>query len=158
MKGILFMLGVIGIMMMSNSNQKDLAQLRSVTAQFQSLEAARADGYSLLIGHNQCFQNSGFGGLGYRYIDITLLDEQVDIKQPEAMVYAPGPQGGLQLVAVEYIVPVDAWHAKHTGWPQLMGHQFHLNSSLDAYVLNIWAWESNPLGLFEDWNPKVSCA
>lgn len=158
MKGILFMFGMIVIMMMSTNGQKDLAQLRFATAQFQSLEAARATGYGLLIGHNQCFQDSAFGALGYRYIDIALLDANLDIQQPEAMVYAPGPQGGLQLVAVEYIVPVADWHAKHTGWPQLMGHQFHLNSSLNAYVLNVWAWEGNPSGMFEDWNSNVSCA
>ena len=158
MKGILFMFGVIGIMMMNTNGQKDLAQLRFATAQFQSLEAARVTGYGPLIGHNQCFQNSGFGGLGYRYIDIALLDANVDIQEPEALVYAPGPQGGLQLVAVEYIVPVADWHAKHTGWPQLMGHQFHLNSSLNAYVLNVWAWEGNPSGMFEDWNSNVSCS
>lgn len=157
MKGIMFMFGLIGILMMGKNGQNDLAQLRLVTAQFQRLEAAQAAGYNLVPGSNQCLNSAGFGGLGYRYINTSLIDAEVDFLQPEGMVYVLGPNGALQLGAVEYIVPVAAWNAIHTGWPQLMGHQFHLNPSLDAYVLHIWVWENNPSGMFEDWNPKVSC-
>jgi hypothetical protein len=158
MKGILFMIGVFGIMMMGTNNQKDLSQLRLVTAQFQRLEAAQAAGYGLVSGPNQCLKNSGLGGLGYRYINTSLIDAKVDFLKPEVLVYVPASNGALQLGAVEYIVPVAAWNATHTGWPQLMGHQFHLNSNLEVYVLHIWVWENNPSGMFEDWNPKVSCA
>ena len=27
----------------------------------------------------------------------------------------------------------------------------------DFYELHLWLWKSNPSGLFEDWNPRVSC-
>ncbi len=26
------------------------------------------------------------------------------------------------------------------------------------YALHVWAWRSNPDGVFADWNPNVSCA
>jgi hypothetical protein len=26
------------------------------------------------------------------------------------------------------------------------------------YELHVWAWRSNPKGVFVDWNPAVSCA
>lgn len=150
------MLGVIGIMMMGTNDQREVAQLRLVTAQFQRIEVVQAAGYSL--ASSQCLKNSGFGGLGYRYINTSLIDAKVDIQQPEVIIYVPGPNGALQLGAVEYVVPVAMWNATHTGWPQMMGHQFHLNPSLNAYVLHIWVWENNPSGMFEDWNPKVSCS
>ena len=158
MKGIMFMFGLIGILMMGSNDQKDLTHLRLATAQFQRLEAAQAAGYHLVPNLDQCFKNPGFGGLGYRFINTSLIDTNVDILKPEAMVYVPGPNGGLQLAAVAYIVPVAAWNATQTGWPQLMGQQFHLNPSLDAYVLHVWAWEGNPSGMFEDWNSNVSCS
>ena len=158
MKGLMFMFAIIGILFMGNYRRSDLAELRLATVQFQQLEAAQAAGHRLVPGLDQCFGNLGFGGLGYRYINTSLIDTNVDLLQPEVMIYVPGPNGIRQLAAVEYVVPVAAWHATQTGWPQLMGHQFHLNSSLDAYVLNIWVWEDNPLGMFEDWNPRVSCA
>jgi hypothetical protein len=158
MKGLMFMFAIIGILFMGNYRRSDLAELRLATVQFQQLETAQAAGHRLVPGLDQCFRNSDFGVLGYRYINTSLIDANVDLLQPEVMVYVPGPNGTRQLAAVEYIVPVAAWHATQTGWPQLMGHQFHLNSSLDAYVLNIWVWEDNPSGMFEDWNPRVSCA
>jgi hypothetical protein len=25
------------------------------------------------------------------------------------------------------------------------------------YELHVWAWKTNPSGMFADWNPRVSC-
>jgi hypothetical protein len=158
MKGIMFVFALIGILMMGTNRQNDVAQLRLATVHYQSLAEAQASGYQLAPGANQCLNNSGFGGLGYRYINSSLLDAQVDYQQPEAMIYVPGPNGTLRLGAVEYIVPVAAWNVTNAGWPQMMGRQFHLNPGLGAYVLHIWVWENNPSGMFEDWNPNVSCS
>jgi hypothetical protein len=157
MKGIFFMFGLIGILVMGMNRQNDLTRLRLITAQFQRVEEAQVAGYSPLPGPYQCFKNPNFGGLGYRYINTSLMDANVNFLQPEGLVYVSGPGGALQLAAVEYIVPVAAWNATHTGWPQLMGQQFHLNPVLEVYVLHVWVWADNPSGMFEDWNPNVSC-
>ncbi len=135
----------------------DIASLRVSTAQFHRPEAAQAAGYDLVPGLDHCFNNPGVGAMGYHYINVSLLDTTVNFLQPEAMVYTPGPNGILQLGAVEYVVPAAAWDAEHTGLPQVIGHEFHLNPSLGVYVLHIWVWKNNPSGMFEDWNPKVSC-
>src|SRR5690606_17142716 len=34
----------------------------------------------------------------------------------------------------------------------------HLNEPLGVYVLHAWVFKDNPAGIFEDWNPDVSCA
>jgi len=158
MKGIMFIFGLIGILVMGANGKSDVTQLRLVTAQYQRLDAAQAAGYDHASALNSCVSNSALGGLGYRFVKPGLLDAQVDLNKPEAMVYVPGPNGALQLGAVEFIVPVEAWNSTHTGWPQLMGHQFHLNSALNVYVLHIWVWQNNPSGMFEDWNPNIACA
>lgn len=134
-----------------------LAELRSATAQYHRPEVAQAAGYDLVPGLDHCFDNPGIGAMGYHYINVNLLDTTVDFLQPEAMVYVPGPNGILQLGAVEYIVPAAAWDAEHAELPQVIGQEFHLNSSLGVYVLHIWAWKNNPSGIFEDWNLMVSC-
>ncbi len=137
----------------------DLAELRRATAQYQRPDAAQSAGYDLVPGLDHCFNNPGIGAMGYHYINVSLLDTTVDFLQPEAMVYVPGPNGGLQLGAVEYIVPAAAWYAEgHDHLPMLLGHHFHLNPSLGVYILHIWTWKNNPAGMFEDWNPKVSCS
>ncbi len=96
--------------------------------------------------------------MGYHYINTGILDLTVDELQPEAMVYIPGPNGGLQLGAVEYIVPSAAWDAAgNIEPPTTLGQSFHLNPTLGVYVLHAWIWKNNPSGMFEDWNPNVSC-
>jgi hypothetical protein len=109
-------------------------------------------------GLDYCFNKPGVGAMGFHYINVGLLDLELDPVQPEAMVYAPGPDGLLQLGAVEYIVPADLWDAAgNTEPPSLLGRHFHLNSALGVYVLHAWIWKHNPAGMFEDWNPEVSC-
>jgi len=137
--------------------QTDFAKIRRATAQFHRPEAARAAGYDLVPGLDNCFDNPGVGGMGYHYIDTAALDTTVDLTHPEAMVYIPSPDG-LQLGAVEYIVPQDKWDgAGNTQPPMLMGMHLHLNTTLHVYVLHAWVWKTNPRGILEDWNPTVSC-
>ena len=136
----------------------DIAKLRQATARFHRTETAKAASYDLVPGLDHCFNNPGVGAMGFHYIDAASLDLSVDMLHPEAMVYAPGPNGQLQLGAVEYIVPAEPWDAAgNTHPPMLFGQHFHLNEALGVYVLHAWIWKNNPSGMFEDWNPKVSC-
>jgi hypothetical protein len=32
-----------------------------------------------------------------------------------------------------------------------------LNPVLGWYILHAWIWQHNPAGMFEDWNPTVTC-
>jgi hypothetical protein len=140
------------------AGQSDVAQVRRSTAQYHRAEAAQAAGWDLVEGLDHCFDNPGVGAMGYHYINVELLDTELDALQPEAMVYAPGPNGQLQLGAVEYIVPVDAWtETGNEELPSVLGHTLHLNQPLNVYVLHLWLFKNNPAGMFEDWNPNVSC-
>ena len=140
------------------STADQLAQVRAATAQFHRTEAAEAAGYTSVPGLDFCFNNPGVGGMGFHLIKTSSLDLTVNVLEPEAMVYAPGPDGQLQLDAVEYIVPVVPWDAAgNTQPPSVLGQHFHLDAALGVYILHAWIWRENPLGMFEDWNPKVSC-
>lgn len=155
--GILFLLGFVAILGLGAMGQNELAQLRATTAQFHRPEAAQAAGYNLVPGLDHCFNNPSVGVMGYHYINVSLLDAAVNFLQPEVMVYTPGPNGIPQLGAVEYVVPA-AWDVEgHTHLPMLFGQHFHLNEALGVYILHVWIWKNNPSGMFEDWNPIVSC-
>jgi hypothetical protein len=96
--------------------------------------------------------------MGFHLIQTRSLDLTLNVLEPEAMVYAPGPNGQLQLDAVEYIVPAALWDAAgNTQPPSVLGQRFHLDAELGVYILHAWIWRENPLGMFEDWNPNVSC-
>jgi hypothetical protein len=139
------------------AGQNEIAKVREATARFQRTPAARAAGYDLLLGFDDCLQNYGVGGTGYHYINTDLLDITVDWLHPEALVYAPDANGSLQFGAIEYIVPAAVWDAEHTQPPHVLDQSFHLNERLGMYVLYAWIWKKNPSGTFEDWNPDVSC-
>ena len=89
-------------------------------------------------------------------------DGKLDVQHPEALLYEP-KDGKLQLVGVEYVVPADAWNEKNPAPPVLMGQLFNFVGAPNRfglpafYELHVWAWKSNPAGMFADWNPRVSC-
>jgi len=139
------------------ASKDDITKVRESTAQFQRTPAARAGGYDLLLGFDDCFQNYGVGGTGYHYINTELIDTTVDLLHPEALVYAPDANGSLQFGAVEYMVPAAAWDAEQPQPPRGLDQSFHLNERLGMYVLYAWIWKNNPSGMFKDWNPDVSC-
>jgi hypothetical protein len=156
--GLLLILSLVTGTAALAAGQADIAKIRASTAQFHRTEAAQAAGYDLVPGLDHCFENPGIGGMGYHFINTGILDLTVDELQPEAMVYIPSPNEGLQLGAVEFIVPAEAWDAAGNAEPPTaLGQSFHLNPTLGVYVLHAWIWKDNPSGMFEDWNPTVSC-
>ncbi len=150
---------VVAVTVVSAANGGDLGKLRGATTKFKNPQAAEAAGYTLVAGLDHCFNNPGVGGMGLHYINTASLDTTVEMLKPEAMVYHAGADGRLVLGAVEYIVPAGPWDAEgHTSPPSVLGQTFHLNEQLGVYVLHVWLWRNNPAGIYEDWNPQVTCA
>jgi hypothetical protein len=157
-KTVLTLFFAVSTVFIAQAARKDgITKVRDATAQFQHTQAARDTGYNLIPGLDYCFQNFPRGGMGYHYINISLLDGTLDLSHPEAIVYAPDQNGSIQLGAVAYMVPTTAWDAEHNGPPQILGQSLHLHERMEMYVLRAWIWKNNPTGMFEDWNPDVSC-
>lgn len=162
-KILLLVLSIIGMAALTvtaamAAGQSDLARIRAATAQFKRLEVATSAGYAQLPGLDHCFDNPGIGAMGFHYIQAASLDLNLDLEAPESMVYAPARDGQVQLAAVEYIVPAEPWDKAFPGTlPELEGHSLHLNEKLGVYVLHAWVWKNNPKGMYEDWNPEVTC-
>jgi hypothetical protein len=77
------------------------------------------------------------------------------------MLYEPGKNGKLDLVAVEYVVFKSAW--KGSSVPKLFGRDFANAPEPNRYglpafySLHAWIWKKNPSGLLSAWNPRVTC-
>ena len=128
-----------------------LAAVRAATARYQRVEEAVADGYET-DGH--CVAHpAGAGAMGYHYVNPSLMDDELSVDAPEALVYAPRRDGGMRLVAVEWLVPLPL----ATEAPELLGHHFHANEAVGIWGLHAWVWQHNPDGVFADFNPRVSC-
>ena len=136
----------------SRNHRAWLRRLRRTTAPFRRFRVAEAAGYAAQL--TPC-QVTEAGGMGFHYGNPALIDGIVEEQEPEVLLYEPTRSGELRLVAVEYIVPFTAWPADEP--PALNGVSFHRNNTFGLWVLHAWVWKHNPTGVFQDWNPRVSC-
>jgi hypothetical protein len=101
------------------------------------------------------------GGMGYHFVNLGNADPTapLDITKPQALLYEPMENGRKRLVGGEFIV---FWGPGEDKGPQptLFGQHFHESPHVGpfgAWTLHVWVWKNNPLGMFADWNPNVSC-
>jgi hypothetical protein len=149
-----------------------LSAVREATARYHNINVAKAAGYGEFpdAAGIACIDNP-LGGMGIHYVNLDLVLDNppgspstVDPLRPEALVYEPQENGKLKLVALEYIVFQAAWDAKHASRPSLFGHEFAPIAAGNRYgipafyELHVWLWKHNPRGMFQDWNPRVSCS
>jgi hypothetical protein len=152
--------------------QDELAQVRAATARFHRVEEAIEAGYELGWVNGSgvriitgCVAHPTAGAMGYHYINEELMDDlTADPLEPEALVYAPAPDGGLKLVAVEWIVrgPQSNPPGVPAGVPapRVLGMDMHILVPPPGpafYLMHAWIWMNNPAGMFADWNPEITC-
>jgi len=141
-----------------------IESVRHATRQFHRVNEAVKAGYAEFTDVNgvTCIDGpADQGNMGIHYVNGDLVgDGKIDAQRPEAVLYEQ-TNAGLQLTAVEYVVPVAAW--KHRQPPSLFGQQFMLVTAPnryglpDFYALHAWVWKDNPNGRFFPWNPTVPC-
>lgn len=144
----------------------DVKTMRKATARFHALSAAKHAGYGRLKDKDgiACIDQPGEGAMGVHYVKKALVgNPAVDLRHPEALVYEPRQNGGLKLVALEWVVIKADWDAKHASPPRLAGQEFMTMDSPNRfglpafYMLHAWVWKANPKGMFMPWNPDVTC-
>jgi hypothetical protein len=126
--------------------------VRAANDRFKDVAAAVAEGYAPI----PCASGIAGGAMGIHYVNPDYLkDDAVDLAKPEAVMYEPGADGKMTLIAVEYITS--------KGPAELQGHLFNFTGAPNRYglgpfyELHVWAWKANPTGTFADMNPNVSC-
>lgn len=135
--------------------------VRAATERYKDVAAAEADGYALQFG---CVTGGDIGAMGMHFVNGPLvMDGELDPRRPEIVIYEPTPNGGLRLIGADYLVIADAWNAKHSSPPEIMGQLLHLFEAPNRfglpafYTLHVWAWKDNPAGTFVNWHTNVSC-
>jgi hypothetical protein len=136
--------------------KQGVAAVRRATAMFHDFEyatSASGGGYTDQFPAG-CAATSA-GAQGFHYINWSLVDDKVELLRPELLMYEPGPNGQMNLVGVDYIVPANLASTA----PALLDEDLvPLGPPLNVWAIHIWAWRPNPNGMFAPWNPKVSCA
>jgi hypothetical protein len=150
--------------------QDDLARVRAATARFHRVAAAKEAGYELgwvngagnrIVG--ACVKHpTNASAMGFHYFNADLMrDHRVDPLRPEVLVYAPDADGRLHLAAVEWVVlSAQSNPAGVSTAPSVLGMPMHIIAPPPGpafYLTHAWIWQTNPDGMFADWNPEVSC-
>ncbi len=121
--------------------EAQLTQVRAATIRYEDVRLAEADGYTM--------GESCIPGLGYHFVrQVAEGQEQLDITEPNSLLYMPQEDGSLKLAAVTYVSKRAA---------SLFGQEFTPPFTLPYYTLHVWVWEENPNGVFEHMNPNVTC-
>jgi hypothetical protein len=143
-----------------------VAAAKAATQGFTHTAAAKKAGYGLLKDAKgiACISMKGMGAMGVHYANGALVDNKIQVRHPEALVYRFTTNGHLKLAALEYLVLRKVWRQDHpSGRPELFGHRFNFTPAgnrfgLPAYFsLHAWLWYKNPAGTYTMWNPKVHC-
>ena len=134
--------------------------VRKAADPYMDVEAAKAAGYGMFLG---CVSSPQEGAMGVHFPNGNLVgDGVIDATKPEVLVYE-FKNGRYNLVAVEFLVLAEQWDANNPAPPVLLGQVFNYNGSPNRYgmpafyELHVWAWKTNPNGVFADWNPNVTC-
>ena len=124
-----------------------IADVVTATARFQDVSQALAEQYvdiGVFIPH-----------MGHHYMRQDLVDGHFDLEHPELLVYADDPCGGaLQLVAVEYAIPLELSKRMPQGFVGRFD-QWDPNDDFGLWTLHAWVWKYNPDGVFAPLNPQV---
>ena len=140
------------------AQKQAIAEVRNATQRFHDIAVATAPTAQGGGGYTVQFPAgcaaSPDGAQGFHYLNPDLVDANVELLRPELVMYEPGPNGQMNLIGVDYIVPL----ALSAQPPTLLGVPFApLGPPLNVWALHIWGWRPNPDGMFAMWNPKASC-
>jgi hypothetical protein len=93
-----------------------------------------------------------------------------DFNLPAILIYEPQADGSMELVAVENLVFKASWAAAgHTSPPTFHGRPYddmeddpattvdEAHNFAPHYDRHVWVYRENPNGVFESFNPTVSC-
>ena len=125
----------------------ELQQARASTERYRQLKNAIKDGYENIDVVVQ--------GMGYHFMKKSIVDETFDYRNPEILVYNKNHEGEMELVAVEYAVPIpltpNLAPAGFTGNNDVWDR----NTGFNLYLLHAWVWTFNPSGVFNPTNPLI---
>ncbi|MGA7931135.1 MAG: hypothetical protein WCA20_34715 [Candidatus Sulfotelmatobacter sp.] len=146
---------------MQDATSPKLVQLvRAATLQYINVNAATDAGYAPFLG---CVTGSDHGAMGVHYVNGALLNGELDVWHPQALIYEPS-NGEMRLLGVEFIIFADAWLQSHNNKPPVLeGQVFQFVDSPNRFnipaffELHVWAWRANPQGAYVDWNNNVTC-
>ena len=130
--------------------EKEVGQLKAAVADFRDFDQAVAAGYDIDV--------TGYRTqMGYHFLNASLLDDQFEIEKPEVLLYAHDGAGELELVAVEYGIPIADINNPPPTPQGFTGEAdvWEVNTEFNLWTLHVWIEMENPNGIFTAQNPML---
>ena len=152
-------LSVLGLAACSSDDDNNGPQLEAWEVELNELMDATSQYTNFSVAENEGrIDVSGYvPNMGHHYLNPALTDGTFDIDNPEIILYVPGENGVMQMVAVEYsIVPEDP---ENPGNPpegfEGDEDEWHFNEMVGMWQLHVWTVLENPDGVFAPFNPAI---
>jgi hypothetical protein len=168
-------------------SEPSLEEIRAATEKYKDVKVAERDGYvrdpmGRCVTANMIGYPAAAGAMGVHYLRKDLLGitgtkprvdgtgTHTDFRTPALLLYEPKADGSLELIGVENMVFEKAWLAGHKERPSYRGVPYNLMADDPATPIDeahkymphfdrhIWLYRENPNGVFEPFNPNVTCA
>lgn len=131
-----------------------IQEVKSATSSFNNINTAMNAGWDTDL--SGCVEHPTAGGMGHHYARLEYMDGRVNHLEPQVLLYAMNENEEMEFLGVEYIVPFEILPADEEP-PVLFYQEFHANQELGIWALHVWTEKENANGIFEDFNPTVSC-
>ena len=157
-------LGFVGCKKSPAEPAPDLAQsVRGETVRFTNTTTAISAGY---VFEDHCVAHPQLGGMGYHWINESLIDPQFEPLKPEILLYESNGSGSFTLTGVEYVVIAPpGTDLEGPARPHFGSHPFDIggvpplaDAGVAHWSLHVWLHKDNPAGLFVPFNPNVACS
>jgi hypothetical protein len=125
----------------------ELQQARAATARYRDIKNAVKDSY---VDIDVVRQN-----MGYHFLKMDNLDATFDFRKPEILVYNKMENGSMQLVAVEYAVPIPLSPNNAPAGFTGNNDAWKYDTDFNLWLLHAWVWYHNPEGVFNPTNSLV---
>ena len=128
---------------------KELSRLKKAVANIRTLEDVNSNGWNAPI--TPYIPNMGYHWANEAYLN----DGAFVIEEPDAILVACGPNGKLEAIAVEYIVPVSDVNTvpPPEGFSGDADQWVPVGSQL--WTLHVWIKKPNSAGIFNPTNEEV---
>lgn len=161
--------------------ESGVERIRESFALYEDVPKAQSAGYTVwspdpTVSGSTC-PSSADGRMGYHLVNVPLRgalsnpaagDAVIDPMRPEMLLYEKRSDGTVHLVGVEWIVFKAAWEREKgvgAAPPTVFGQALPLGEHafvtggpiIPHYELHAWVFKDNPRGMFDSYNPNVSC-
>ena len=147
---------VVAVDDVGSAANRELAAARRATAKYHDFQQAVADGF---VQATPCIEGEGIHFRAPDEFPDANLDCVFDPEDPELLHYVPKPNGELQLVGVEYLIPKSCPGLATQPPEGFSGDADEWESEIGGTVwaLNAFIWRGVPEGVFAFRSDKINC-